>query len=265
MVNLTVPITILHQLPRSGGTIINRCLGVMDEVIMLSEIHPRSIAKEIQFNPVLQAYRWFHLLKDSEFNQWRRQCVDRDVSFSSWISLVARRAETRGKRLVIREFSHVDFINTPLTNPTFESTAVKMLDEAGLNYQRFAIVRHPLDQWRSFQNYDSLRNSCSIESFLAGYLAFTRMCEGMDYIRYEDFCDNPDKCLQEFCTASGIAFDATYKDRWQGYQSFTGDLNRRTDRQIKVDHAPEIKTPDQLFLKDESLNLAVRRLGYCLD
>ena|GEM_PF-4627496 len=31
---------IIHQLARSGGTLLNRCLGCMPGILMLSEIHP---------------------------------------------------------------------------------------------------------------------------------------------------------------------------------------------------------------------------------
>ena len=36
-------IRLIHNLPRSGGTIISKCLGAQKDVILLSEIHPDGI------------------------------------------------------------------------------------------------------------------------------------------------------------------------------------------------------------------------------
>jgi len=35
-------IMLIHNLPRSGGTIISKCLGAQKNVILLSEIHPEA-------------------------------------------------------------------------------------------------------------------------------------------------------------------------------------------------------------------------------
>ena len=36
-------IRLIHNLQRSGGTIISKCLGAQDDVVLLSEIHPIGI------------------------------------------------------------------------------------------------------------------------------------------------------------------------------------------------------------------------------
>ena len=56
-------IRIIHHMARTGGTVISKCLASMDEVILLSEIHPLG-AKE--FNPVSQAVQWFQLFSEQE-------------------------------------------------------------------------------------------------------------------------------------------------------------------------------------------------------
>ena len=37
-------IRLIHNLPRSGGTIISKSLGAQKDVVLLSEIHPDGVA-----------------------------------------------------------------------------------------------------------------------------------------------------------------------------------------------------------------------------
>ncbi len=46
-------IRVLHQLARTGGTIISKCLGAMAGVVLLSEINPRGVET---YNPLAQAH-----------------------------------------------------------------------------------------------------------------------------------------------------------------------------------------------------------------
>ena len=61
-------IRLIHSLPRSGGTIISKCLGAQKDVILLSEIHPKgtSITKKMGvnkpfFDPIFQSQNWNNL------------------------------------------------------------------------------------------------------------------------------------------------------------------------------------------------------------
>ena len=58
------PLRIVHNLARTGGTLICRCLGSMKGVAVLSEIHP--MAAHLM-NPVAQAREWFGLLSEQDF------------------------------------------------------------------------------------------------------------------------------------------------------------------------------------------------------
>ena len=112
------PIRILHQLPRSGGTIINRCLGSMNKVIMLSEIHPQLISlHRPSFHPLVQASEWFGLLRDEDKPLLDARQERLTLSYSGIIDLLQRRAIERKSLLVIRDFNHPDFIPTPYFPP----------------------------------------------------------------------------------------------------------------------------------------------------
>ena len=86
---------ILYHLAATGGTVITKCLGVMKNITMLSEIHP-------QGSPILnvlqQAQRWHHLYEDEE---WKRKYNEGKEGFKFVLSIIdiAQRVKTKGEYL----------------------------------------------------------------------------------------------------------------------------------------------------------------------
>ena len=69
-------IRLIHNLPRSGGTIISKCLGAQKNVILLSEIHPEAflISKKMgvhssSFDPIFQSQTWNNLFEKDEYKK----------------------------------------------------------------------------------------------------------------------------------------------------------------------------------------------------
>ena len=68
-------IRLIHNLPRSGGTIISKSLGAQKDVILLSEIHPKGVeiskkfgAKTPIFDPIFQSQKWNNLFKEEKYD-----------------------------------------------------------------------------------------------------------------------------------------------------------------------------------------------------
>ena len=61
------PVAVVHQMARTGGTLINRCLGSMRDILVLSEIHPL----DPQCKITRQAALWFQLLNEDDL-PWLR-------------------------------------------------------------------------------------------------------------------------------------------------------------------------------------------------
>lgn len=101
------PVRIVHQLARSGGTLISKCLGCMQDVVMLSEIHPQG---GTWFNPLQQAQQWYQLFTPAEMTAINRQ---KDLNFRDTIDLIYRRCLELNRPLVIRDWSHLDFMAAP--------------------------------------------------------------------------------------------------------------------------------------------------------
>ena len=73
-------IRLIHNLPRSGGTIISKCLGAQKDVILLSEIHPDGIliSKKMgvprsSFDPVFQSQTWNNLFEKMNIKKYTIQ------------------------------------------------------------------------------------------------------------------------------------------------------------------------------------------------
>lgn len=211
-------VRILHNMARSGGTIISRCLGSMDGVVLLSEIHP--FGSQVH-NPLQQANEWFHLFSSADLRAF--QAVN--FTFLEAVEEVRQRVEASGRKLVIRDWSHIDFTGVPFTeNPSYRLTTAEIL---GQHYRivHTSIVRHPLDQWISLNRLSMFNDAPRPQArkFIYGYLRFAEFAKKMGYVRYEDFTLDSDAALRTLCERLQLVFDADYKCKWQGYVTITGD------------------------------------------
>ena len=106
----------MHNLPRTGGTIISKCLGAQKDVALLSEIHPNGneIWKKLKkpsapdtpiFDPIYQAKEWNGLFNVNEYEMIKNSNFD----FLKKIELIYEKAEENNKNLIIRDWAFVDF------------------------------------------------------------------------------------------------------------------------------------------------------------
>jgi len=255
---------IIHQLARSGGTVVNRCLGCMPGVMLLSEIHPRSANRPDQFHALVQAHHWFGLLTEADrlMLEQRRAAHWHDWEFADSIALIQQRTSERNARLVIREYSNADFILTPRNSPVYRSRLEEQL-RGRLPVLRTALVRHPLEQWRSIQDYRWSKDRMTLEDFLYGYRRFAEMIAEVGFVHYEDFCRDPDSVLQDLCRRLDVPYDNTYRQRLAEYSSITGDEGRKPGAGIRATSRPP---PDAALLARvqscEDYHQAIQLLGY---
>ena len=84
-------IRIIYHMARSGGTLISKCLAVMNNVVLLSEVHPFG-----NINPIAQANKWFHLLTKKDLSYVKRSG---GLTFFDAISLIEERCRKKGNIL----------------------------------------------------------------------------------------------------------------------------------------------------------------------
>jgi hypothetical protein len=157
---------LVHHMARSGGTLISRCLGCMSGVLLLSEIHPLGTA---QFNPLVQAQRWYGLLSSQDLLDLRARGR---IAFADAIELIHRRASDSGQRLVLRDWSHLDFTGVPfIAKPAYRLLTADAL-KGRFDLRQICTVRHPLDQWLSLRQLAVVQGKLTLEGYLAGYRQF---------------------------------------------------------------------------------------------
>lgn len=253
---------IIHHLARTGGTVISRCLSSMDQIALLSEIHPLQHARsnEVILKPLKQAHTWYGLVSLDESKM--------ELPFVDAISLLNLRAQEKNKFLIIRNWANRDFFSThnrpSRPNPPFKLRTSDVLREQ-FELLEVATVRHPIDQWFSLRRMITFKQSpMSLNTFLKRYRAFSELAVEMNFVRYEDFTHNPDKTLKQICKYLYIPFDTKYKTRWSKNYKISGDwLGITTEKKIRPATPLEIdQTVLKMFMSNPDFKAAVKLLGY---
>lgn len=236
----------------------------MDNVIMLSEIHPRVM--DGVFNPLTQAEKWYHLFRQDDLSQIRK---NNDISWIKAIELIHRRTQQAGKRLLVRDWSHIDYTGVPwVDNPFYRLTTAEVLSKY-FHINSTCTVRHPVDQWLSLEKLAVIQGKLDIRTFLKGYRAFAEKAAEIGFLRYEDFTSSPDNSLQLLCNRLGLDYDGSYTDKWYVYTNITGDTARTGSgrgTQKKEILTLRRRTPErqiqQQFRSNPDYAAAIRILGY---
>ncbi|MGB7346530.1 MAG: hypothetical protein WBD20_20080, partial [Pirellulaceae bacterium] len=253
---------LIHHLARTGGTLLARCLGSMDGVCLLSEISPTGTA---QFNPLRQAADWYGLISDDEICDLPG---DDPAAFAQAMNLIASRANENGLSLIVRDWSHLDWVGFPFVSPPMKSSWSDLgriategdggdasRDSAELFSPAIATVRHPIDQYRSTRRLPMLGEAWDDDAFWRGTRAFAESIQQMPWFRYEDFLAAPATTLQQMCDAMSVRYDPAWQQRWADYDKVTGDGINRSRTQIRpVERKPlergfwrELKGNSNLF------------------
>jgi hypothetical protein len=247
---------LIHHLARTGGTTICKCLAVMPGVALLSEIHPLGIEK---ISALHQAMDWFGLVSQAEIDG-----LGPSPDFAASIQLIESRASARGLKLVIRDWNHLDFAGAPLVEtPTLRLMTAEILSPY-FRLRQVATVRHPIDHWQSLRRLPLLRGKIDLDRFLKGYRRFAELVAPMGFVRFEDFCAEPEDALRRLCDALDLAYDAGWRSRWAAYDRITGDETaRRGSGELKLPRRRPLEPGlADAFMKHPDYQPALALLGY---
>lgn len=253
----------IHNMARSGSTLMCKCLGCMEGVALLSELHPRAWGR---FNPLQQAKDWFGLLTQNDIAELQKQGT---VNYTNAISLIEQRCKERGYTLVLRDWAHLDYTGFPfVTTPGYDPLLYTELS-GSFDIIRISTTRDPVTQWQSLIQlavmHEPLRSGAfGPDQFLAGYRKYAELCVKTGFIRYEDFLRKPDMVMRKLCEHLQIKFDPGFIKKWHGYNTITGDINNpRSSDKIKMPPKrpvePELR---KRFLANADYHRACELLGY---
>ncbi|MFG0247018.1 MAG: hypothetical protein ACF8MF_13295 [Phycisphaerales bacterium JB052] len=206
---------IVRHMARSGGTLLGKCLGSMDSVVLLSEIHPAELRVT---NPMMQAQRWFGLIDKKDIARWKA----RPPSVLQFVGLCDTRARAQSKTLVLRDWSHLDYIGVPYVKPMHGFGLGEALGSV-YDLRVSVTTRHPVDQYVSLLGLPVVARSLDFDAYCAGCLRFAQYASEHGFHRYEDFTRDPDTVLRAMCEELDLEFDPGYAQRWFEYTTITGD------------------------------------------
>lgn len=241
-----------------------KCIGCMDGVVLLSELHP--LAWKL-FNPLKQAEQWFGLVSQDDVLALQKKNKGREI-YANAIALIERRCEERGDTLVLRDWAHLDYTGYPfLATPAYHPLLFSELEQ-GSDIVRISTARDPVTQWQSLSGpvvmQELVRSGeFGLDKFLAGYRKYAELCVQTGFIRYEDFLKNPERELQKLCEHLEIRFDPGFVSKWAAYTTISGDTNPLNPAKITIRPQrpvdPDLK---KRFLANADYHRACELLGY---
>lgn len=200
---------------RSGGTVLNQCLGCLPNVVILSEVNPLGggwgSGEEPCDTVQLQAKQWYGIDLVSD-------------GFADGVLELDKICQKQGKQLVIRDWSFINFFPRGQNgfDPPNKFLSIKALQgRCGLHV--FGIVRDAIDVCLSYgaAKLRALVLFSCYRNYVAALLAL-----GCPIFKYEDFCQNPHKTLQNICRHIGTEYNESFL-QYMTFKNVNGDVQSK--------------------------------------
>lgn len=195
---------------RSGGTLLNRCIASMPDIIMLSEVNIEALCPSSCNTIKEQVSKWYNIeLKSEGFIENIKELYDYCLK--------------NKKTLVIRDWTFGSFVPSRYNN--FKpSNTLATLDVISEHFpvKSFALVRNSIDIWLSLKASPRTFYDKNLE-----YLyEFTNslISHKIKFFYYEYLCKNPVEAMISICNYSGLKYSEKFKD-FSNYLNVTGDTD----------------------------------------
>ena len=229
-------ICVMYSFARSGGTLVNQLLGVHPQCLVLSEVNPASSVKPIP----KQALEWLGLLNEKEVNEFS------SMPYHQKISLLHERAERENKKLIIRDWVTVNFLQNSagVIKASEELEQIFYLKRAGFKTLPLIIARRGEAVYKSIQDNFSQMADLSLKNFAESYLKYAHAVSEFPKIHLEDLRSQPEKTLGEILTHFDLA---SYKnnlllENFFNFQNCTGNVSNK--KVSKSAYAKKILPPE---------------------
>ena len=209
-------IPIIYAFARSGGTLINRCLGCIPGNIVLSEVNPHAALIPIE----IQARDWFNLLSDSEFIEFSQK------TYAEKIGSLTEVLGQQDRHLIIRDWTTINFLDKA-SNDIYATTNV-LEQELYLSHHNLArcpivLTRRSADVYESITRTFKHLQNLSVREFGVCYLAYAQAVSAYPVFHYESFCREPEKELKRMCEVLDINYCDTFMTEFSKFTYCTGD------------------------------------------
>jgi len=254
-------VSVYYCFARSGGTLINRCLGCISGNLVLSEVNPMGSIATVES----QARDWLGLVDADNFDHFAMR------PYGEKISLLAGVATASGKHLIIRDWPTLNFLGGIHWDYFFPSGIL----EQDFYLERYGLRRHSaVVSRRSATVYESLRRSfahlrdLSVDDFGSAYLTYAHAVASFPVIHFEEFCEAPVREFGRLCDALHCSFSDDFVTAFSSFVNCTGDnrlvaISRGGNSERILPLADNRETPAwKVAATDERCREADRIFGY---
>lgn len=250
---------ILHHFACSGGSLISKCISVMPNTYLLSEVHPHSTL-HLQFADKARYLPTDYTTLSRYANIPNIDDLSEELLLSN-VQSIERHVRNRGGTLVLRDHSHVDFC----TERSLEdkSTLNRVLAD-GFVLLDVVTIRNPVDAYLSLVRNGWVHFSpSSFNEYCRRWLCFTTQFKRSDVVRYEDFVDSPDQTLKKICRKLDLSFSADYHDLFDTAK-VTGDSGRRGNEIGRRERREYDSTFKKEVNKSKYFRIVSEKYGYTI-
>ncbi|MDJ0599742.1 MAG: sulfotransferase family protein [Crocosphaera sp.] len=254
-------ISVIYAYPRSGGTLVNRCLGSIAGNLILSEVNPLASVVSL----AEQAKNWLYLLSDEQLEEFSRK------SYGEQIYFLATEAKSSNYHLIIRDWTAANFIDNPINDNMLTASFILeqdlYLSHYKLPYLPVAIVRRAADVYESmtrvFPHLDR-----GIQAFGEAYVRYAQAVCNYPIFYYEKICQDPITQIQLICETLEINYAPNFINKFYYFENCTGDntiqQSSRGKQLSKIQLFPSHTESKSYIIASDNKNCrqADRLLGY---
>lgn len=247
-------VSVMIAFARSGGTVLNQCLGSLPDVVIMSEVNPLGGGwgkkQEYSLTSVQeQAKYWYQIELGSK-------------GFVDSVLELEQICTENNKHLILRDWTFSNFMPHRVNdnNPPNKLLTLEVL-RGKCHLIPFVFVRDAIDVWIS-------RGTPPVNEFFKRYLQYIEAIHDLPAFKYETFSRQPGFVINEICNLTGI----TYSESWHNYRDFRtihGDIQSsqisRGVRQGKIQPLPRKRVPRERIQEVnncQDMVMANNLLGY---
>lgn len=209
---------VFYAFARSGGTLLNRCIGCIPGNLVLSEVNPCASVMPIE----QQAQDWLHLLTVEQVNDFSQK------NYGNQIVHLATLAREKGCHLILRDWVTANFLSQVVLGkvsiiPSLVLEQDYYLSRYGFECCSVVMTRRAADVYESITRTLKHLQDLPIEEFASLYLTYARSVSDYPIFHYEALCQEPEAIVSKICSILDIHYDASFVHNFSQFTHCTGD------------------------------------------
>ena len=255
-------ICVLYSFARSGGTLLNRLLGVHPDCWVLSEVNPAGAV----MSAAQQGHEWLGAITKDEYRSFS------DLPYGRQIERLAAIATEREKRLIVRDWVTVNFLSGvggPWQFPSETLEQAVYLDAMELDVTAIVLTRRAGDVYGSIRRAFSQLTQLDEDTFAAAYLKYATAVASLPRVSLESLQQAPQENLCAVMRILGISEEYVEQQivNFSDFVECTGDVgvaDSRTAALTRIEPQTKRSTSDQPLYSHPDMIAADQLLGYAI-